>query len=221
MNAGKMFEELEFTQALEELENPDLLEYEFFVESMDIKIYRKYNQVSGLYEYKVFGPLDCSAETCQQVYMDLEYRKRWDSYVAELREVETEMNNSVIYWNVNYPFPLSKRDYSYIRECKMFQKDRKRTWVVLARSCKTSKIPEKKKVVRVDDYKQFMILQEDGPNKTKSFMHYYDNPKGMIPTWLINWAAKTGVPAFLSTMRTACLNYDDYKTKRQQNQNSK
>ena len=21
-------------------------------------------------------------------------------------------------------------------------------------------------------------------------MHYYDNPKGMIPTWLINWAAK-------------------------------
>ena len=21
-------------------------------------------------------------------------------------------------------------------------------------------------------------------------MHYYDNPKGMIPSWLINWAAK-------------------------------
>ncbi len=21
-------------------------------------------------------------------------------------------------------------------------------------------------------------------------MYYYDNPKGMIPTWLINWAAK-------------------------------
>ena len=23
-------------------------------------------------------------------------------------------------------------------------------------------------------------------------MHYYDNPKGMIPTWLINWGAKVG-----------------------------
>ena len=21
-------------------------------------------------------------------------------------------------------------------------------------------------------------------------MYYYDNPKGMIPTWLINWGAK-------------------------------
>lgn len=24
-------------------------------------------------------------------------------------------------------------------------------------------------------------------------MRYYDNPKGMIPTWLINWAAKVSV----------------------------
>ena len=23
-----------------------------------------------------------------------------------------------------------------------------------------------------------------------AFMYYYDNPKGMLPTWLINWAAK-------------------------------
>lgn len=25
-------------------------------------------------------------------------------------------------------------------------------------------------------------------------MYYYDNPKGMIPTWLINWGAKVRVP---------------------------
>ena len=23
-----------------------------------------------------------------------------------------------------------------------------------------------------------------------AFMYYYDNPKGMLPTWLINWAAQ-------------------------------
>lgn len=38
-------------------------------------------QESGLYEYKIYGTLsdvlpDCSAD----VYMDLEYRKVWDSY---------------------------------------------------------------------------------------------------------------------------------------------
>ncbi len=61
-------------------------------------------------------------------------------------------------------------------------------------------------------------------------MYYYDNPKGMIPTWLINWAAKvgvplppflvtwpspdltmqTGVPQFLSTMRTAVFGYKGF-----------
>ena len=25
---------------------------------------------------------------------------------------------------------------------------------------------------------------------SSAFMYYYDNPKGMIPAWLINWAAK-------------------------------
>lgn len=26
-------------------------------------------------------------------------------------------------------------------------------------------------------------------------MYYFDNPGGMIPTWLINWAAKVGLQA--------------------------
>lgn len=45
-------------------------------------------------------------------------------------------------------------------------------------------------------------------------MHYYDNPKGMIPTWLINWAAKTGVPQFMETMRTAVKGYPEFLEKK-------
>lgn len=38
-------------------------------------------QETGLYEYKVFGVLDtCTPELCADVYMDLKYRKHWDSY---------------------------------------------------------------------------------------------------------------------------------------------
>lgn len=29
------------------------------------------------------------------------------------------------------------------------------------------------------------------------FMNYFDNPGGMIPTWLVNWAAKVGAPVLL------------------------
>ena len=41
-----MFADEAFTKALEEFDNPDLLEYEFFTESMGIKIYRKFIPVS-------------------------------------------------------------------------------------------------------------------------------------------------------------------------------
>lgn len=37
---------------------------------------------SGLYEYKVIGTLDgVSPDVCAKVYVDLKYRKKWDSYV--------------------------------------------------------------------------------------------------------------------------------------------
>lgn len=29
------------------------------------------------------------------------------------------------------------------------------------------------------------------------FMNYFDNPGGMIPTWLVNWAAKVSAHMFL------------------------
>lgn len=39
-------------------------------------------QTSGLYEYKIMGSLeDVGPDVCKQVYMDLEYRKKWDEYV--------------------------------------------------------------------------------------------------------------------------------------------
>ena len=40
------------------------------------------SQETGLYEYKIIGVLSaCPAQQCADVYMDLGYRKQWDSYV--------------------------------------------------------------------------------------------------------------------------------------------
>ena len=46
------FSEREFQEACSQLNNPDVSEYEFFVESMGVKIYRKYNEVR-LIDYKL------------------------------------------------------------------------------------------------------------------------------------------------------------------------
>ncbi|XP_031560540.1 phosphatidylcholine transfer protein-like [Actinia tenebrosa] len=212
-----MFEEHEYLKAANEINNIDIEGFEFFTESkqdhVNCKIYRRYKQDSGLYDYKILGNLlDVSYERCKTVYMDLEYRKVWDSYVKDLYEFE-KSGVKGIYWNVNYPFPLSNRDYTYISSLYELEVNGVPTTVVLARSHLVNDIPPKSGVVRVTDYIQSLTIQGDGNVGTKAYMYYFDNPDGMIPTWLINWAAKTGVPTFMTAMRQACLGYDDYLKK--------
>ncbi|XP_064644479.1 phosphatidylcholine transfer protein-like [Lineus longissimus] len=216
------FTDADFQCACEELHTPKLTEeWSFFTESHDIKIYRSYNEISGLYSYKVYGELrEVLPEVCSDVYMDLEYRKKWDSYVKDLYQLdrsEETGGNKIIYWNVNYPMMMSNRDYVYSRELRVVDdNDGNKIWVVLAKSVPVASIPKKSGVIRVDDYLQSCALTTNKAGGTKAFMKYYDNPGGMIPTWLINWGAKTGVPSFLTSMQKACRGYAKYLKEREE-----
>ncbi|KAL4229302.1 hypothetical protein ACF0H5_012342 [Mactra antiquata] len=214
--AFEAFKDSDFELACKELEEPQVEGWEWFTESHGVTIYRMYNETSGLYEYKVYGVLDdVLPDVCADVYMDLDYRKQWDSYVQELYETEAD-GKKVIYWNVNYPWPMSNRDYVYARSLREMDYNGKKIWVVLARSENLPSIPEKDGIIRVDDYLQSCALTTDGKVGSRAFMRYYDNPKGSIPTWLINWGAKTGVPGFLTMMQKACRTYPEYKQQRLQ-----
>ncbi|TDH03288.1 hypothetical protein EPR50_G00161970 [Perca flavescens] len=209
------FTDEEFRNAWRELDEPQLEEgWKLFTETMGVKIYRLQDKETGLYEYKVFGVLStCTAELCADVYMDLAYRKHWDTYVKELYEKDFNGQTS-IYWEVKYPFPLSNRDYVYVRERRDLEVDGRKIWVILARSAPQTPCAEKSGVLRVKDYKQSVALESDGGCGTKVFMNYFDNPGGMIPTWLVNWAASSGVPGFLTDMQKACSNYSNFCQKK-------
>ncbi|XP_039595947.1 phosphatidylcholine transfer protein [Polypterus senegalus] len=202
------FSDEQFQEAWRELDDPRLEGgWELFTSSMGIQIYRLYDQDSGLYEYKIFGSLaDYPPDVCAAVYMDLEYRKHWDGYVKELSEKVYD-GQTIIYWEVKYPFPLSNRDYTYIREMRELKVNGRRIWVTLAKSVSIPQCLEKPPVIRVQDYKQSLAMESDGEAGTRVYMNYFDNPGGMIPSWLINWAAKSGVPSFLTDMKKACKNY--------------
>lgn len=210
------FTDEEFETTLKEIDSPLLDDYEFFVETHNIKVYRKYSEVSGLYQYKVLGEINVEPETCADVYQDIQYRKKWDKYAADLKHIK-DGEIEYIYWEVAFPWPMSHRDYVYRRQKKVFDRDGGKGWVILGRSTTEGdksaigEIPEKSGVIRVDDFIQGLAITSNGQGGTKAFMHYYDNPKGSIPTMLINWAASTGVPDFLSKMETACNKYKEYK----------
>ncbi|XP_061568189.1 phosphatidylcholine transfer protein [Cololabis saira] len=208
------FSDENFQAAWSELDEPRVEGWELFTETMGVRIYRLLDQETGLYEYKIFGVLaGCDADLCADVYMDLKYRKHWDTYVKELYEQDFS-GQAAIYWEVKYPFPLSNRDYVYVRERRDLDVDGRKIRVILARSSQETPCAEKSGVLRVKDYKQSVAMETDGSSGTKVFMNYFDNPGGMIPTWLVNWAAKSGVPGFLTDMQKACSNYQSYCQKK-------
>ncbi|XP_038058158.1 phosphatidylcholine transfer protein-like isoform X2 [Patiria miniata] len=178
------FTDEEFEEACRELENPAISEYEFFVESAGVQIYRKYRENSGLYEYKTFGTLDgVGPAVCSQVYCDLEYRKKWDGYVNKLEQF-TEGGRQGIYWRVNFPFPMSSRDYVYIRETREFDIGGQHIWVILGRSAPFDSRPPKSGVIRVDDFEQSMVITANGESGSKDGSSWFHQDYESCMQWL-------------------------------------
>nr|XP_060502454.1 phosphatidylcholine transfer protein isoform X2 [Panthera onca] len=221
------FSEEQFREACAEIQQraPAGANWELLVETLGFSIYGLLDQAlfkcftgidllnphvslnTGLYEYKVFGVLDdCPPALLADVYMDLDYRKQWDQYVKELYEKECN-GETVVYWEVKYPFPMSNRDYIYIRQRQELDVEGRKIHVVLAQSTSVPQFAERPGVIRVNRYKQSLAIESDGKKGSKVFMYYFDNPGGQIPSWLINWVAKNGVPNFLKDMAKACQNY--------------
>ncbi|XP_058025407.1 phosphatidylcholine transfer protein isoform X2 [Ahaetulla prasina] len=138
--------------------------------------------------------------------MDLNYRTKWDQYVKNVRE-KTQDGKTAIYWEVKFPFPLANRDYVFVRERQDMELDGQKIYVILAKSVNTVKFSEKPGIVRVKNFRQGVAFASDGKKGCKVFMTYFDDPGGKLPSWVVNWAAKTGVPNFLKDMQKACQSY--------------
>uniref|UniRef100_A0A4W2BWL8 Phosphatidylcholine transfer protein n=1 Tax=Bos indicus x Bos taurus TaxID=30522 RepID=A0A4W2BWL8_BOBOX len=203
------FSEEQFREACAELQRPALsgAAWELLVETQGISVYRLLDQQTGLYAYKVFGVLeDCLPDLLADVYMDLAYRKQWDQYVKELYEKECS-GETVVYWQVKYPFPMSNRDYVYVRQRQELDFEGQKVHVILAQSTSEPQFPEKSGVIRVKHYKQRLAIQSDGKRGSKVFMYYFNNPGGQIPFWILNNFTKSEIPGFLRDLENACLKY--------------
>uniref|UniRef100_A0ABM5FNQ9 Phosphatidylcholine transfer protein isoform X1 n=1 Tax=Pogona vitticeps TaxID=103695 RepID=A0ABM5FNQ9_9SAUR len=204
------FSEDQFLAVCRELHKPKEAtsgSWHLMADSQGFKIYRQYDEKSGLYEYKLYGILnDCAPELCADVYTDLNYRPKWDQFVRDICE-KTHDGRPAIYWEVKFPFPLTNRDYVFTRERRDMEVDGRKIYVILAKSVQTNKFPEKSGIVRVKAYRQGVAFESDGKKGSKVFMTYFDDPGGKLPSWLVNWATKTGVPNFLKDMQKACHTY--------------
>ncbi|KAF9359083.1 hypothetical protein BGX26_000183 [Mortierella sp. AD094] len=195
-----MFSEEQVKAAINEMKNPDVSSWELFSEVKNFKVYRRSVPNSPLKEYKVLGTYpDLPPRYLMRAYTDLDFRKTWDSNMIGWKALQ----NNRLHYSAKFPWPLYPRDYVYELKVQEFKDG---VVCVNGKSVQDESTPEKSGVVRVDDFRQDVVIQPTADGKgCNIWFGYYDNPKGNIPSSIINWAAKSGVPSFLNSLREAGL----------------
>ena len=156
-----------------------------------------------------FGKVKSTAETLAMVYTSTAFRKSWDDYCIEFANLQDD----IYYYLVKYPWPLSNREYVYQAQQRTM-KDGSIVFLGSSFPDHASLQPEKKGVVRIVDYQQRLVLR-DGPDGLCDVVSFYsDDPRGNIPSAVVNWAASTGVPKFFDKMEQACGKYDSWAKER-------
>ena len=139
-----------------------------------------------------------------ELTVDYDYQKTWDEYVKAKDVLQVVDENSIIYHVCKYPSPLSDRDYLYNVKTKEYDGE----YFVYARDVpQTSRfqMPEKKGLVRAGrgQFWGMSYIKATGPRSSAFVYVCQDDPAGNIPKWVINVAAKKGVPAWMKKYKKA------------------
>uniref|UniRef100_A0A8C9QE95 Phosphatidylcholine transfer protein n=1 Tax=Spermophilus dauricus TaxID=99837 RepID=A0A8C9QE95_SPEDA len=199
--AGGNFSDEEFWEVCAELQQPAVAgNWELLLETSGISIYRLLEEQhlgisSGILLLEAKEVSRCINVFCSPLEL---YEKECDG-------------ETLVYWQVAYPFPMYNRDYVYIRQLRELDLEGRKIYVILAKSTSSSQFPERSGVIRVSQYQQRLAIESDGKGGSRVFMYYFDNPGGLIPSWLINWVTRNGVPSFLKDLEEAYHKYPKKK----------
>lgn len=187
----------------------DKIGWQEFLKKENCLVFRK-KLHSGLYEYRVQASFfDISANHLFTTQLDCEYRKQWDEYVIDLRVADShkETNSELIHWVTKCPYPFATREYVYLRRNKVDSTNR--ALILYQQATDETNIHQEKGIHRVDTYVSKIIIKphsDDFDNEGCDFLlTYYDDPKMMLPTRIIDMAASKGISDSIERMHQAAL----------------
>lgn len=156
-------------------------------------------------QYKVHGRYkDIPAIAFFYIQVTTTQRESWDSNTDEIVQLVSNKADLAeyfeqVYWRVNFPRPLAKRDYVFARRHVIDLE--KNALVLINRAVLHPDHPEKKNFVRVTDYESKMLVQPHTTFTENGFdyiMTYIDDTKTRMPDYALKKVVRNGLPRFLS-----------------------
>jgi hypothetical protein len=163
--------------------------------SDNVKVSRMQVEGNSVFAFRGETVADVHIAKLVAVFVDPNERKHWvdryDTHKTLERNERTE-----IYWiKFKLPFPVSNRDYVLHTEAKLDPD--KRIFTANIKSIVDSRKPEDSCCVRAETFNTFYRFEAiPGEAKTRMMVEVHTDPKGLLPTWLVNriqkdWPSKT------------------------------
>ncbi|MBC7530090.1 MAG: hypothetical protein H7318_00835 [Oligoflexus sp.] len=173
--------------------------WEFVSESDGIKVYRKIYPGSDVKGVAGEAVLDGSIGKVLFMMVDHKHKPDWINRFKEAHTVEEiPPSSNIQYSSFDLPFPATDRDFVFRND---FSVDEKLRGVVIdVKSVVDKRASERADLVRGEIVRGKYSLIPQG-DKTLMQAEYLADPKGMIPTWLINFFQKEWPYKTLDAMR--------------------
>eukprot|EP00043_Microstomoeca_roanoka_P019594 m.223234 g.223234 ORF g.223234 m.223234 type:complete len:416 (-) comp17026_c3_seq15:5257-6504(-) len=210
----------DFSQAYQDflrVDGGDTTGWEYLFDVEDWRLYRRKKEGSELFEYMTHGHgREMEMRLMYQVFVDIHYVKDWHAYCKDIKAYKSETDGDAELFVVKCPFPLANREYAFTRHACQTHRDGKLVYIIVSRTaldCMTNPPKADKSNVRIPDHHQVIVIEENPQDRERPliYMYYYDDPGGSIPSWIVNWVAKTAAPKFLSSLRKAMKGYDQWR----------
>jgi hypothetical protein len=155
---------------------------------------------------------DVEPATMYDVLHDHYFRREWDSHIIDGSIVEMiDGFNEVGYYSCSMPMPLSKRDFLNHRTWRVFPDSN--TWVIFNHSVTHPGCPDRSGFQRGWSYLSGYMLRKREAGGTDLTYYTQSDPRGWIPSWLINWVSTKLTPQLIGTVHAAALKYPAWKAK--------
>lgn len=175
--------------------------WEFLGEKNDkIKVYRKEMDGTGIYAFRGMAILDWPLKEVLTIGTDISLAKNWTDSLKKLEIIRQISNNQwILYGQFHAPFPLSDRDFVFSATIEKRNSPRKGVEI---KYVSQNERPEDDDHVRGDITGSVYRYLDIGQG-TKTFVDFeiHCNPKGYIPSWIVNFFQKSWPKATINRFK--------------------
>ncbi len=150
----------------------------------DIKVYTQKSDYSNIVKAKARAIIHAPLNNIKNILDDIDRRHEWIPFLTVSKALTKYDNNSRIEYSHFYaPWPATDRDFVY--EMRLVS-TKNNIWVYKMKSVKTKLMAVEKDKIRAELFETIYTLTALNDKTTQVELVYHADPRGWIPTWIIN-----------------------------------